>query len=443
MTHRGIWDRYRRYLATPPELVIEWHDRPTDARGWLVINSLRGGAAGGGTRMRDGVTREEVVYLAKAMELKFTFSGPHIGGGKSGIDFDPGDPRRREVLERWFAAMRPWLSTCYGTGGDVNVDELRDVVPLCTGLGLAHPQIGILTGHLKTAEDDAAQALESLRVGLALPLAGTEFGVGTTPLTVSDMITGWAVAHAAGRLLAGGGRLDGLRATIEGFGNVGGSAALYLARAGARIVAITDAAHVLVTPRGLDAESIERLIAARDDRALPEHPDRRDGTHRNVAYETPTDLAIPAAVSGSLDVERLQRLQSAGAVAIVCGANQPFAEASLGDTRTQEWVDGRFTVLADVVGSMGMARALDHLMKGGAHRTPGDVFDAVRSGVDTAVEAVIAHHAALSNGAASGAAASGAAGPDRAAGANGANPAGSTGFLASALALAMDHSAVV
>ena len=38
-----------------PELVIEWNDTQTEARGWLVINSLKGGAAGGGTRMRVGI----------------------------------------------------------------------------------------------------------------------------------------------------------------------------------------------------------------------------------------------------------------------------------------------------------------------------------------------------------------------------------------------------
>ena len=67
-----------------PEIVFEWKDTETDAKGWIVINSLRGGAAAGGTRMRIGVTKEEVLALAKTMEVKFTVAGPHIGGGKSG-----------------------------------------------------------------------------------------------------------------------------------------------------------------------------------------------------------------------------------------------------------------------------------------------------------------------------------------------------------------------
>ena len=54
--------------------LMEWTDAPTGARGWLVLNSLRGGAAGGGTRMRKGLGPDEVTWLAKGMELKFAFS---------------------------------------------------------------------------------------------------------------------------------------------------------------------------------------------------------------------------------------------------------------------------------------------------------------------------------------------------------------------------------
>jgi hypothetical protein len=84
-----MWTRYNAFLLEPPELVVAWQDAETDARGWLVINSLRGGAAGGGTRMRVGANPREVGYLAKTMELKFALAGPSIGGAKSALDFDP------------------------------------------------------------------------------------------------------------------------------------------------------------------------------------------------------------------------------------------------------------------------------------------------------------------------------------------------------------------
>ena len=104
-----------QYESTSPEIIFEWNDSKTSAKGWIVINSLRGGASGGGTRMRKGLTLHEVTSLAKTMEVKFTISGPQIGGAKSGIDFDPKDDRKEEVLKRWFKAVSPLLKSYYGT----------------------------------------------------------------------------------------------------------------------------------------------------------------------------------------------------------------------------------------------------------------------------------------------------------------------------------------
>lgn len=69
----------KKFEEKQPEIVFEWKDSETDAEGWVVINSLRGGAAGGGTRMRKGLNKREVESLAKTMEVKFTISGPEIG----------------------------------------------------------------------------------------------------------------------------------------------------------------------------------------------------------------------------------------------------------------------------------------------------------------------------------------------------------------------------
>jgi hypothetical protein len=48
-----------------PEIVFHWKDSETEAEGWTVINSLRGVAAGGGTRMRKGLDKMKFLSLAK------------------------------------------------------------------------------------------------------------------------------------------------------------------------------------------------------------------------------------------------------------------------------------------------------------------------------------------------------------------------------------------
>jgi glutamate dehydrogenase (NAD(P)+) len=384
-----IWARYGAYLEAPPTEVFEWNDPESEARGWLVINSLRGGAAGGGTRMRRGVTREEVTYLAKAMQLKFAFSGPPIGGGKSGIDFDPADPRRDDVLRRWYRAIRPFLLTRYGTGGDVNVDEQRDVVPLCTELGIVHPQEGIVRGHLGLDGEAVARAFRCLLDGLHQP-AGPDHGVRGADLSVSDLVTGYGVVRAAARLYERRGEsLEDVHVVVEGFGNVGAAAALYFARMGARVTGIVDAAYGLTSREGLTAEDVEDLLRRRTGRTLPDHPRRIAGAERELAYRGRADLFVPAAISGSVDSRRLAQLARHGTRRIVCGANQPIHEVRLGDTETARAADAEFEVLPEVVASLGMARAFYNLMAGTEPQSAARIFEDVGRTVDEGVDAVM------------------------------------------------------
>src|SRR6187431_371339 len=170
MPHAAESASTRNLLATfehkTPEIVFEWADAETGARGWTVINSLRGDAAGGGTRMRAGLDRREVESLAKTMEVKFTVSGPAIGGAKSGINFDPNDPRKAGVLHRWYQAVMPLLKYYYGTGGDLNVDEIHEVIPITEDVGIWHPQEGVFTGHYKPTEAQKVNRIGQLRQGV-------------------------------------------------------------------------------------------------------------------------------------------------------------------------------------------------------------------------------------------------------------------------------------
>ena len=179
------------FEAQAPWGVFSWRDSETAAKGWVVIHSLRGGAAGGGMRMRKGLTCAELLSLSKIMEIKFKVTGPAMGGAKSGIDFDPHDPRKAEVLGRWFKAVKPFLSHYYGTAGDLNISESTEVRPMMAAEGLLHPQIGILRGHYK--DEGTKTRLEALRYGTSLLLTHPQLWVSGKE-SMSDMITGYGVA---------------------------------------------------------------------------------------------------------------------------------------------------------------------------------------------------------------------------------------------------------
>ncbi len=385
-----MWTRYNAFLRTPPELTVAWQDRETDARGWLVINSFRGGAAGGGTRMRIGANPREVGYLAKTMELKFALAGPAIGGAKSAIDFDPRDRRKAAVLERWFAAIAPILRDRYGTGGDLNVDEVGEVIPMIQSLGVEHPQAGVVRGHLRPDAASFARIIESLDRGVKAPV-GADRGVAGRVMTVADMITGYGVARSVieyydRRHL----RLDGARVLLEGFGNVGAAAGLYLARAGAVLVAISDAEKALVEPAGLDACQVERLITNAPPRLLPPDPRSRGGADRKDFFRVPADIFVCAASSGTIEDGRLDLLRAAGVQLLACGANQPFRERQLGSTRVHRLADSRFAVLMDFLANLGMARTFSYLMEDGAGTDADAVYAAVDRTIATCVDEMLA-----------------------------------------------------
>lgn len=385
-----MWKRYNAFLRKSPELTIEWHDAETDARGWLVINSLRGNAAGGGTRMRAGANVHEVTYLAKTMELKFALAGPAIGGAKTAIDFDPHDPRKNDVLERWYRAISPLLRSCYGTGGDLNIDEVVDVIPAFQHLGLHHPQEGVVRGHLHPQHDEFLRIVQTLDDGVKAPVDGRH-GIAGHATTVADMITGYGVAQAVRRFYEAEDRsLDGTRVQLEGFGNVGAAAGLYLARSGARIVAISDADHVLIEPDGLDAAAVQDLMLASEDKLLPENDPRLRPRAEDTSFlDTPADIFVCAAVSGSVTDDVLDRLEHAGVSVIASGANQPFREARMGSTKVAQAADKRFSVLPDFLANCGMARAFSYLMEPGAQPTADPIFEAVDRTVGDALAEVL------------------------------------------------------
>jgi glutamate dehydrogenase (NAD(P)+) len=384
-----VWSSYQEYFRAAPEIVFEWNDRETAARGWLVINSLKGGAAGGGTRMRIGLTRDEVTFLAKAMELKFAFAGPAIGGAKSGIDFDPADPRKKDVLERWFRAIRSELLSRYGTAGDLNVSEVAEVIPLCRDIGVGHPQIGVLRGHFGLEGEALGRRSELMHIGLDQPVP-PEYGLVGKKAPVFGLVTGYSVTESALRLLHHQGSDPSYtRVLLQGFGSVGGSAALYMARAGFRLVGIADARGCLLREEGFSADEVERMLLRRKGNTLPAIAEVGDTAPAEDFFDTPADMLVAAAASGTLDGQVLDRMQVAGVTSIVAGANHPFAAAAPGDTRVEQDADGRFAIVADIIASCGTAHAFACQSRSDFPLQPRIVFDSIERIVGEAVDEAV------------------------------------------------------
>ncbi|MFL0095392.1 Glu/Leu/Phe/Val dehydrogenase dimerization domain-containing protein [Tenacibaculum maritimum] len=355
----------KRYEEKEPEIVFHWKDQETDAEGWTVINSLRGAAAGGGTRMRKGLNKNEVLSLAKTMEVKFTVSGPAIGGAKSGINFDPNDPRKRGVLERWYKAVTPLLKHYYGTGGDLNVDADKDVIPITEGCGVWHPQEGIFNGHFKPTEADKINRIGQLRQGVIKVIEDEAYSPDlSNKYTVADMLTGYGVAEAVKHYYnIYGGNISGKRAIVQGFGNVGSAAAYYLTQLGAKVVGIIDRDGGVINEEGFSMEAMRKLFLSKNgNKLVAEDMVPFDEINQKI-WSLPAEIFIPAAASRLVSKDQVQQMIDTGLEVISPGANVPFADKEIFFGPIMEYTDNHLSLLPDFISNCGIARVFAYLME--------------------------------------------------------------------------------
>jgi glutamate dehydrogenase/leucine dehydrogenase len=370
-----------------PEIIFEWKDSETEAEGWVVINSLRGGAAGGGTRMRPGLDKHEVESLAKTMEVKFTVSGPEIGGAKSGINFDPNDPRKKGVLERWYKAVIPLLKNYYGTGGDLNVDEIHEVIPITEQYGLWHPQEGVVNGHYNATEPEKIKKLGQLRQGVIKVIEAPNYSPDVKrKYTIADMITGYGVAKSVEHYYhIWGGDLNKKRAIVQGWGNVGASAAYFLAQAGVKIVGIIDRNGGLINTDGFNLEELTELFLNRKGNELISDDLIPFDEINKKIWALEAEVFIPAAASRLITKQHLEEMIASKLEVISAGANVPFADKEIFFGPIADFADSRVAVIPDFIANCGMARVFAYLMTTDAEITDEAIFEDTSKTIERAL----------------------------------------------------------
>ena len=281
--------------------------------------------------MRKGLNKHEVVSLAKTMEIKFTITGPAIGGAKSGINFDPKDPRKTGVLKRWFTAIIPLLKSYYGTGGDLNVDEIIDVIQITKKPWIRPPQQGVFNGHFKANKEQKIKIIDQLKRGVLLEIKDSNL----TPdsyrkYTVADMITGYGVSEAIKYFYQiHNENIEGKRVIIQGWGNVGSAAAFYQASLGAKIVGIIDQKGGLINKSGFTFEEIRKLFLNKNGNKLISNDIIPFNEINSKIWDVGAEVFIPAAASRLVQKKHIEKMIKGGLEVISCGANVPFADKEI------------------------------------------------------------------------------------------------------------------
>ena len=376
-----------KFENTRPEIVFEWKDPETEAEGWIVINSLRGGAAGGATRMRKGLDKHEVESMAKTMEVRFTVSGPAIGGAYSGINFNPNDPRKTGVLQRWYSAVTPFLKYYYGTSGEVNIDELEEVTPATEGPRLLHSQEGVFAGHYKSTEEQKINRSNQLREGMSKIIEDERYTPSVEKgYTIQNMCTGFGVAQSVKYYYdMWGGDIKKKRAVIQGWGNVGAAVGFYLAQMGVKIVGIVSHEGGMINQQGFSLDEIKTLVTNRNGNKLVSKNMLPFFMVNQKIWDLEFEIFVPAATSRLIIKDQIDRMIASKIEVFPCAAHVPFFDPEIFLGPIGLYADEKFSVIPDFIANCGRARACTYFMENPVPPNDEPIFNDIAAAIQQAL----------------------------------------------------------
>jgi glutamate dehydrogenase (NAD(P)+)/glutamate dehydrogenase (NADP+) len=240
----------------------------------------------GGTRYHPAVTLREVSALAMLMTWKCALLGIPYGGAKGGI------------------ALNPHLYSV----GELERITRRYTSELIKDIG---PSVDIPAPDVGTSAREMAWMMDtySMNVGHAVPgvVTGKPISIGGS--LGREMATGRGVMIAVREALALQGQaIAGARVVIQGFGNVGGAAALLLHQAGAKVLAVSKGSGGIYNEQGLDIPAL-KVYAAEHQRNLMGFPGSQAVTNAEL-LALPCDVLIPAALENQITAENVDQVQA-------------------------------------------------------------------------------------------------------------------------------------
>jgi glutamate dehydrogenase (NAD(P)+) len=267
--------------------------------GYRIQHSLGRGPAKGGIRYHPQVDIDEVRALAMWMTWKCALVNIPYGGAKGGVIVDPAQHSLGE-LERLTRRFTTEISVLIGPDKDIPAPDVNTNGQVMAWL-------------MDTISMQAGHTVNAVVTGKPVLVGGSLGRLEATGRGVSLMVREWA--RLANR------PLQDLSVVVQGFGNVGGIAALLIGELGCKIVGIADASGGYVNPDGLDIRAMQ-AFAARHPRHMLEGY-RAQGVKQVSCDElltTPCTVLVPAALEGQITEENAGQLQCE---IIVEGANGP------------------------------------------------------------------------------------------------------------------------
>jgi len=263
--------------------------------GYRVQHNLSRGPGKGGVRFHPDVTLEEVMALSAWMTVKCAAVNLPYGGAKGGIRVDPKLLSIKE-LERMTRRYTSEIGIIIGPQRDIPAPDVN-----------TNGQI--MAWMMDTYSMNTGTTATGVVTGKPIHLGGSLGRVKATGRGV--FVTGREAARRLGM------NLDGARVAVQGYGNVGSSAAELFAQAGGKIVAAQDHTGTLFNNNGFDIADLAQHVKEHGGVGGFKGAEAMDG---EAFWDVDCDILIPAALEGQITEARAQRIK---AKLVLEGANGP------------------------------------------------------------------------------------------------------------------------
>ena len=278
------------------DIPIEMDDgRVAHFEGFRVQHNLSRGPGKGGVRYHPDVTLEEVMALSAWMTVKNAAVNLPYGGAKGGVRVDPSQLSLKE-LEKLTRRYTSEIGIIIGPQQDIPAPDVNT-------------NSQIMAWMMDTYSMNTGSTATGVVTGKPIHLGGSLGRVKATGRGV--FVTG---REAARRINL---PLDGARVAVQGFGNVGSSAAELFHSVGAKIVAVQDHTGSIANGNGLDMS--ELMPHVRNAGGVGGFKGAEKIANEDF-WDVPCEVLIPAALEGQITAARANRTQ---ARLVLEGANGP------------------------------------------------------------------------------------------------------------------------
>lgn len=263
--------------------------------GYRVQHNVSRGPGKGGVRYHQDVTLSEVMALAAWMSVKAAAVDLPFGGAKGGIRIDPRNYSTAE-LERITRRYTSEIGIIIGPHKDIPAPDVNT-------------NAQTMAWMMDTYSMNNGTTATGVVTGKPISLGGSLGRVEATGRGV--YVVGCAAARDNGL------DIEGARVCVQGFGNVGGTAARLFYEAGAKVIAVQDHTGTIHNANGLD---VLRLLKHVEETGGVAGAPESEPLKADEFWGLETDILIPAALEGQINVKNADHIR---ARIIIEGANGP------------------------------------------------------------------------------------------------------------------------